>query len=116
MVDDLFTIDDDGAVVLSVHAQPGAGRTAVMGRHGTALKVKVAAPPEAGRANDAVAKLLASSFGVRDGDVELVSGPSSRSKRFRISGVELDDFRPALQRLVDEGNAAPGTGVARRRR
>src|SRR6476661_10117292 len=98
MVDDLFVISGDGeggedggepaeaTVVLNVHVQPGAGRTAVVGRHGTALKVRVAAPPQAGRANDASAALLVETFGIGAAQVELVAGASSREKRFRISG------------------------------
>ena len=119
MVDDLFVISGDGeggeggepgeaTVVLHVHVQPGAGRTAVVGRHGNALKVRVAAPPQAGRANDASAALLAEEFGVRAAQVELVGGASSREKRFRISGIELDGFRRRLEQVVEEGKAGPG--------
>ena len=123
MVDDLFVISGDGeagddggepgeaTVVLHVHVQPGAGRTAVVGRHGTALKVRVAAPPQAGRANDASAALLAETFGVKAAQVELVGGASSREKRFRISGIELDGFRRRLEQVVQEGNAGPGPEV-----
>ena len=49
----------DGGVVLAVHVQPGAGRTEVVGRHGDALKLRVAAPPTGNRANDAVVELVA---------------------------------------------------------
>jgi uncharacterized protein (TIGR00251 family) len=121
MVDDLFDIAGDDAgegeggepdeVVLHVHAQPGAGRTAVVGRHGNALKVRVAAPPQAGRANDACASLLAETFGVPAAQVELVGGPSSRAKRFRIRGIELDGFRRRLEQVVQEGQAGPGPEV-----
>ena len=109
VVDDLYETRDDGSIVLFVHAQPGAGRTAVVGRHGQALKVKVAAPPEGGRANDAVVKLLAESFGVAASNVELVAGESSRSKRFRISEVDPDDVHKVVERL------AGGRDVADRR-
>jgi uncharacterized protein (TIGR00251 family) len=118
MVDDLFVISgagDDRAgepgevtVVLQVHVQPGAGRTAVVGRHGRALKVRVAAPPQAGRANDACVALLAETFGVGASQVELVGGASSREKRFRIRAIELDGFRRRLERVVHEGQAGPG--------
>lgn len=101
MVDDLYEMRDDGSVELSVHAQPGAGRTSVVGRHGQALKVKVAAPPERGRANVALAKLLAEAFGVAAGDVELVTGEASRQKRFRIKGVDPDEARRVVERLAE---------------
>lgn len=112
-VDDLFRIDGDDAVVLSVHVQPGAGRSAVAGRHGAALKVRVAAAPEGGRANTACAGLLAETFALKTAQVELVSGPSSRSKQFKLSGVEVDAFRVQLERAV--GGARPGAGAGRSR-
>ncbi|MDP8937909.1 MAG: DUF167 domain-containing protein [Actinomycetota bacterium] len=104
------TRDDDGtpAVVLRVHVQPGAGRSAVVGRHGTALKVRVAAPPVGGRANDACAELLADAFGVRPAQVELVGGRTSRAKQFRISGIDVDDFTRLLEHAVGDGRAGAG--------
>jgi uncharacterized protein (TIGR00251 family) len=111
MIDDLYTTDDDGNVTLAVHASPGAGRSSIVGRHGQAVKVRVAAPPEGGRANAALAALLAEEFGVAESAVELVAGPGSRSKRFKLSGVDPDDFRRALERVVGGGNAGPGPGV-----
>jgi len=118
-VDDLFDIESGAAdgedgpvtVVLRVHVQPGAGRAAVSGRHGDALKVRVAAPPEGGKANEACARFLAQLFGVAPSRVSLVSGPASRSKRFRVAGVELGELRHLLEQAVSEGNAGPGRGV-----
>lgn len=114
MVDDLFQVGKDGEkgeVVLSVHVQPGAGRSAATGRHGTSLKVRVAAPPQGGRANAACADLLAETFGLKPAQVELVSGEASRMKRFRLGPLDVDDFRRQLARVVEEGNAGPGPGV-----
>jgi uncharacterized protein (TIGR00251 family) len=116
MVDDLFEVaardgdgeDATGDVVLHVHVQPGAGRATVVGRHGNALKVRVAAPPQGGRANDECAALLADTFGVKAGQVELSGGASSRAKRFRIRGVELHGFERRLERVVHEGRSGPG--------
>ena len=108
-VDDLFRTEGDDAVVLFVHIQPGAGRSSVVGRHGAALKVRVAAAPEGGRANNASAELLAETFALKPAQVELVSGPSSRSKQFKLTGVDVDAFRVQLERAV--GGARPGAGA-----
>jgi len=110
-VDDLFTTSGDNAVVLHVHVQPAAGRTAVVGRHGTALKVRVAAPPVGGKANSACTDLLAETFGVKPDQIELVSGPGSRAKQFKLRGVDVEEFRLRLDRAVGAGRpaaAAPG--------
>ena len=109
-LDDLYRTDGDDAVVLHVHVQPAAGRSAVVGRHGAALKVRVAAAPEGGRANNACADLLAETFGVTRAAVELVSGPSSRAKQFKLSGVDLDAFRSRLEQEA-AGGIRPGASA-----
>lgn len=111
MVDDLFDIVGDDAVVLRVHAQPGAGRTAVAGRHGSAVKVRVAAPPQGGRANEACRLFLAETFGVPADRVSLSGGASARAKRFRIDGVAVAEFARLLERTVEHGNAGGGPEV-----
>lgn len=67
--------------------QPRAARDAIVGVHGEALKLKVSAPPLEGRANRAVERLLADRLGVAHGDVNVVSGDSSRSKRIEVRGL-----------------------------
>ena len=105
MVDELYDVRDDGSIELRVHVQPGAGRSVVRGRYGDALKVSVGAPPEKGLANTAVAKLLATTFGVAAKDVTIVSGETNRSKRFLLKGLDADVFRLALEREVEGGSA-----------
>jgi uncharacterized protein (TIGR00251 family) len=109
-VSDLSDLIDpgDGYVVIDVHVQPRAGRTAVVGRHGTALKVRVAAPPVDGKANDATCALLARTLGVKDGAVTLVSGASSRSKRVRIDGVDGPAAAAALRAAIAGSDHRPG--------
>jgi len=102
---------DDGSLLLRVHVHPGAGRSAVVGTHGDALRVKVAAPPQQGRANDACVALVASSLGVRPADVEVVGGSASRSKRLRVRGVEFDDARRLLAALAGAEGATRGSGA-----
>lgn len=101
---------EDVEIFLRVHVQPGAGRSAVVGRHGDAVKIKVAAPPEGGRANEAVTELLASSLGLPASQVTLVSGASSRSKRFRVGPIALDVVRRVI---AGTGSGMKETGAPR---
>ncbi|MGH9154603.1 MAG: DUF167 domain-containing protein [Acidimicrobiales bacterium] len=107
---DYLEVDEDGSLVVHLWVQPGAGRSAVVGRHGDALKVKVAVPPQQGRANDACVALLAASLGVRESDVEVVSGPSSRAKRVRVRGLEAEDAQRLLAALTVPGRAGARSG------
>ena len=75
---------------------PGATRAGVVGRHGDAWKVRVAAPPEAGRANDAVVLLLAETLALPRSAVTLVSGHSTRDKIVELTGVKPDDIERRL--------------------
>jgi len=102
----------EGELILRVQVQPGAGRSAVVGRHGDAVKLKVAAPPEGGRANEAVVALVATTFGVGRDRVQLTAGASSRSKRLRIGPLDLDEAR----RLLAQAMAGGSGGAARGRR
>src|SRR5258705_7424624 len=95
----LYTVNKDGSVELHVHAQPGAGRTQITGRHGDALKVRVAVPPEHGRANSALGSVLADTFGLAAKDVTIVSGEKSRAKRFRLP---TDDGEGSTHRPDEE--------------
>jgi uncharacterized protein (TIGR00251 family) len=77
----------DGGSLIEVKVSPGSSRDAVRGESGGRLKVAVTAPPERGRANAAVAKLLAKELGLPRSSVELVSGERSREKTFLVRGV-----------------------------
>jgi uncharacterized protein (TIGR00251 family) len=72
------------AIVLTLHVQPGAKRTEVAGRHGDALKIRLAAPPVDGKANTELLRYLAFAFGVPLRNVTLVRGDASRQKVVRI--------------------------------
>jgi uncharacterized protein len=83
------TGDGHDVLLLTVHAQPGASRTEVAGQHGDALKVRLAAPPLDGKANDELRRYLAAAFGVPLRSVTLLRGESSRRKVVRIARPTL---------------------------
>ena len=85
----------DGCI-LSVRAQPGARRNAIVGEQAGALKVAVTAPPDKGRANDAIVEVLAGALGLKRSQIALMNGATSRQKQFLIHGVTVDQMRKLL--------------------
>jgi len=75
------------SVRIAVYVQPRAKRTEIAGRHGTDLKIRVAAPPVDQAANEALLAFIASKLGVRPRDVRLVAGATSRHKVLEIDGI-----------------------------
>lgn len=91
--------DDDG-LTLAIHAQPGARQSGFAGLHGDALKVRLQAPAQEGRANRELCRFLASAFGVAASQVELLQGIGSRQKRVHIRRPQRvpDELAALLQR------------------
>ena len=85
--------EKDGAVFLQVKVVPNSSRTQIAGMLGEALKIKVAQPPEEGKANRAVEELLAEVMGVAKGNVSVVAGMTRPQKVVRIVGVSGDEIR-----------------------
>lgn len=86
------------AIILTLHVQPGAKHSEIAGLHGDALKIRLAAPPIEGRANEALLRFLAELFAVPLRNIELLRGAQSRHKMVKISGsaVAPQDL-PGLQ-------------------
>ena len=91
-------------VRLTVHIQPGASQTEIVGRYGEAIKLRLAAPPVEGRANEALLRFLASRLGVPTRAVTLVRGAASRAKMVDVAGV---DVAWATRLLIPRAEAAP---------
>lgn len=82
---------------LRLRVIPGAPHPGIVGRHGDAWKVRVAAAAEAGKANDAVLELLAHALDVPRRDLELTSGRASRDKVVALEGLT----REAVDRRLE---------------
>ncbi len=85
---------------IAVVVSPGARGTVLVGRQGDAWKVRVAAPPERGRANDAVCGLLAGLLGVRRDEVSIAAGGSGRRKVVDVDGLARDEIDRRLAAAV----------------
>jgi uncharacterized protein (TIGR00251 family) len=81
---------------LNVKVVPGSSRDQIVGWLGDALKIKVMAPPEKGRANEAVVDLLSLKLGISTDDIEVVSGHSSPSKVIAITGMDHGAIKKAF--------------------
>lgn len=86
-----------GRTTLTLHIQPGAKKTEVAGRHGDALKIRLAAPPVDGKANAALIEFVAERLGLAKSAVSLKSGQSSRHKVLEIIDAPAD----TAQRLLN---------------
>ena len=79
--------EDTAGVTFTVRVVPRASRSEIVGLHDGALKIRIAAPPVEGAANDELVRFLARKLGVSRGAVRLVSGTSSRNKTIRIANA-----------------------------
>ena len=91
---DRLRVDVKGASVrVAVHVQPRAARSEIIGQHGTALKVRLQAPPVDGAANEALVRLLAEALGVPRGSARVVAGATSRTKTVEVGGTTVAAVR-----------------------
>jgi len=99
---DLKTMPE--GVILRVKVVPGSSRDRIVGELAGALKVTVTAPPERGRANKSVRRLLSEALNVQAAQVQIIGGLGSPAKTLRISGASAE----AIQSLVNTGGASAG--------
>ena len=90
----------EAGVILPVRAQPGARKAGIVGEHAGSLKVAVTAPPEDGRANKALVEVLSEALGLKRSQLELLSGQTSREKRFLVRGVEKAQLAGRIDALL----------------
>jgi uncharacterized protein (TIGR00251 family) len=88
---------------VSLKVQAGARTTEVVGRHGEGWKLRVAAPPVDGKANDAIQRFFADLLGVPLASVRIVTGQTASNKILEIEGVAPDDLERAM--LIPNGTS-----------
>ena len=85
---------------MRVRLAPGSKRDRLLGIHGDALRIAVSAPPERGKANEALVELIAKELDLHRSAVSLQSGHTSRDKRVRIQGISRDELLRRLRRAL----------------
>jgi hypothetical protein len=96
MGDEAWLRHSAGRLLIEVKAMPGSSRSQVSGLRGGALLVRVAAPPDKGKANEELRSCLAEALGIPKSEVELVSGATSRRKRLSLPA----ELEAALRELA----------------
>jgi uncharacterized protein YggU (UPF0235/DUF167 family) len=89
-----------GGLVLAVLARPGSKRPGIIGERAGALMMAVTAPPEKGKANAAIRSALAEALACKARDITLLSGETSRRKRYLIAGVDAAELADRLALLI----------------
>jgi len=99
----------DGACTLRVKVVPGARHSRVVGMLGDRLKLTVSAPPEAGKANKAVCRLLAEALGMPSRDLSVTAGHTQPVKTLTLTGVDVEQ---AVARLTEYLDGQPCPSVS----
>ncbi len=84
-------------MIVTVRVTARASKSEIVGEHDGALKVRLAAPPVDGQANEELIKLLAKEFGAAKSDVQILSGQTSKTKRLAISNGNKEKLDAILQ-------------------
>ncbi len=98
-------VPHERGTVLRVKAQPNARKAGIFGEHAGSLKVGVTVAPEKGKANAAILEVLAEVLGCRGSGLILLSGETSREKRFLVLDLEPETLRQRLATLLSDAPA-----------
>jgi len=91
-VSDWLRAIGEGRYTLTLHIQPGARKTEIAGQHGDALKIRLAAPPVDGKANEALLRFVAETLHLPKSSVCLKSGQTSRRKVVEVSRTTAEEI------------------------
>lgn len=91
-------------VVFRAKIVPGSSRTAITGLFNEMLKIKIAAPPEKGKANQCLLKFLAQNLGVKKNAISIIAGQTSAIKQVQVLGISADSLLRKLN-LNQQGHS-----------
>jgi uncharacterized protein (TIGR00251 family) len=88
----VFIKETKDGLEISIHVIPGARKSEIVGLHGSSLKVKVAAPPVEGLANEEICSYFNKLYHLKASQVSIIRGQKSRGKTVRLSDTNWDDL------------------------
>ena len=89
----MINVTENGSgIIIPVRVQPNASKERIVGEYNGQLKIAVSAPPEKGKANKAIIKLLAEKLGTKVSSIRVISGETSREKRIFIEGLRASSL------------------------
>jgi len=90
-----LTVTDD-SITFAVRVQPRAAKSGVVGELDGALKIRLAAPPVDGAANEELIRLLAKLFDAPRQRIAILSGQTSKNKIIRVRGISVEEVEQVL--------------------
>ena len=90
-------------VLIRVHVQPKARREQLIGMHGDRIKLAVTAPPDKGKANAAVARMIAEALNLPPSSIQLLRGETSRQKDLLVQNIDAGQVRLRLAGAMQHG-------------
>jgi uncharacterized protein (TIGR00251 family) len=93
----------DGAVTFAVRVQPRASKSGVSGELEGILKIRLAAPPVDGEANEELIRLIAKIFGAPRQRVAILTGQNSKNKVVSVGGTSIDEAAKVLEKALSQG-------------
>lgn len=95
-----MTQQSQPVATIKVRVQPRASKNEIAGYHGDALRVRVTAPPEGGRANEAVTGILADALGVAKSRISIIRGTASREKVVAVESLSQEEVQRRLDAVA----------------
>ncbi|OQY07750.1 MAG: hypothetical protein B6I25_00940 [Planctomycetales bacterium 4572_13] len=90
------SVKDCGEIVITVKIVPGSSRTEAVGSYGQLYKIKIAAPPEKGKANKMLIHFLAEQLNIKKNAIQIKSGRTNAVKQILLQGVTTQDVQAHL--------------------
>lgn len=99
-IENLKVIQTSNGIIFQVKVVPGSSKTCFEGIYADALKIKLSAAPEKGKANEALIDFLAEKLGIKKKFIKVVSGQTSKTKKIAAEQITAQEFLEKLKTVL----------------